>query len=332
MAPDVDTMKVLMTGSSGFIGTHLVKALLAKGKDVCGLDIQAPTAPTAGFRFERCDILDADGLTRVLADYKPHAVVHLAARTDLNGKGMPDYAANVEGVKNLVGAVTATPSIRRCLYTSSQLVCRIGYVPGLEDDYKPGTLYGRSKVLTEKIVRDHDGGGVTWSILRPTTIWGPGMNPHYQAFLWLIQKGTYFHTGRRPLWKSYGYVGNTVFQFAKMLEAPAEVVHRRLFFLADYAPLSLRAWTNAIQKEMGARPIPTVPVLFAKGLAAIGDGVKLLGNKRFPLNSFRLNNILTEYQVDLSATRAVCGEVPYSVDDGVKATVAWFLGKRGKSR
>jgi nucleoside-diphosphate-sugar epimerase len=319
--------RILVTGSSGFIGTHLVRTLVKHGYSVLGLDIIYPKTKIDNAQWLRCDILKADELKNVLYNYKPQAVVHLAARTDLGGKTTDEYAVNVEGVKNVVRAIAATPSIQRCIYTSSQLVCRIGYVPKQENDYKPSTIYGESKVLTEKIVRDNDGGGMTWCIVRPTTIWGPGMNPHYQRFFNMIQRGWYFHVGHRRLYKSYGYVGNTVFQFVKMLEAPAEIVHRRLFFIADYEPLSLRAWTNAIQKELKARPIPTVPVVFAKLLAAIGDGMNLLGYKRFQFNSFRLNNILTEYQIDLSATKAVCGELPYSVDDGIKATVAWFLGK-----
>jgi hypothetical protein len=52
-----------------------------------------------------------------------------------------------------------------------------------------------------------------------------------------------------------------------------------------------------------------------KTLARMGDGLDAAGWKQFPLNSFRLNNILTEYQFDLTATKAVCGDLPYSFKD-----------------
>jgi len=167
-------LRVLVTVSSGFIGTHLVKTLLTKGKEVCGLNARLPVAPVAGFRLEQCDILAADSLAKVLADYKPQAIIHLAARTDLYGKDMPEYAANVEGVRNLLIAVGITPSVSRGIYTSSQLVCRLGYVPKDDHEYCPNTLYGESKVLTEEIVEQQDGGGKKWCPVRPTTVWGAG--------------------------------------------------------------------------------------------------------------------------------------------------------------
>jgi hypothetical protein len=44
----------------------------------------------------------------------------------------------------------------------------------------------------------------------------------------------------------------------------------------------------------------------------------------FPFNSFRLRNILTQYQFDLTAAKAVCGPLPYTIEQGVKETAAWF--------
>jgi nucleoside-diphosphate-sugar epimerase len=283
-----------------------------------------PAFPTNGFDFVQCDILNASELGQVLSDCQPQAVVHLAARTDLDGKNMSDYAANVEGVQNLVKAVANTPSVQRCIYTSSQLVCRVGYVPKDEQEYCPNTFYGESKVLTEKTVRQQGGGGVEWCLVRPTTVWGTGMRPHYHRFFKLIRQGHYFHTGYRPLHKSYSYVGNIVHQYQKFLEAPAELIHRKTFYLADYQPISLRAWADAIQRELGARQILTVPELLAKVAAITGDVINVLGIKAFPVNSFRLNNILTEYMFDLSATEQVCGALPYTMEQGVKETVPWI--------
>src|SRR6185503_17868585 len=103
-------------------------------------------------------------------------------------------------------------------------VCRVGYVPKADDDYRPSTLYGQSKVRTEQIVRAADGGGVEWCIVRPTLVWGPGMGPHYRRFFRMITEGRYFHVGAKPLYKSYGYVGNVAYQFAKLLEADRSVI------------------------------------------------------------------------------------------------------------
>lgn len=324
MLLQTDKSKILITGSSGFIGSNLVSDLVRQGYLVTGLDVETPHFPPTGYSFNQCDILDMDHLINVLSTETPDAIIHLAARTDLDGKCVSDYAANVEGVQNLVKAVANTPSVQRCIYTSSQLVCHVGYVPKDEQEYCPNTFYGESKVLTEKIVRQHDGGGIKWCLVRPTTVWGTGMRPHYQHFFKLIRQGRYFHTGRRPLYKSYSYVGNIVYQYQKFLEAHAELIHRKTFYLADYQPISLRAWADAFQRELGARQVPTIPEPLARVAAITGDVINALGFKAFPFNSFRLNNILTEYTFDLSATEQVCGALPYTMEQGMKETVPWI--------
>ncbi len=60
----------------------------------------------------------------------------------------------------------------------------------------------------------------------------------------------------------------------------------------------------------------------ARMLARCGDAVNAVGMRKFPFNSFRLNNVLTQYQFDLKPTEAVCGPLPYNMEQGVAATVA----------
>jgi hypothetical protein len=110
----------------------------------------------------------------------------------------------------------------------------------------------------------------------------------------------------------------------RLLEAPADAIDRRVFYLADYDPIGLEAWADAFQVVLGAPPIRTIPVSVARTAARLGDLLNFLGAKRFPFNSFRLNNVLTAYRVDLSSTRAVCGDLPYTMLDGVAETARWL--------
>lgn len=126
---------------------------------------------------------------------------------------------------------------------------------------------------------------------------GPHMSAHYQRLLHLIRKGLYFHCGKSKLYKSYSY----------------------------YEPLSLRDYANGLAEEMGSPRIPDFPKAFVRVLALFGDLINKLGFSGFPFNSFRLNNILTSYVFDLSETRTVCGELPFSQADGIRATARWFL-------
>jgi nucleoside-diphosphate-sugar epimerase len=267
-------------------------------------------------------------LRAALNRVQPDAVVHLAARTDLaETLSVHGYAPNVDGVRNLIEAIRATRSVKRAIFTSSQLVCRVGYVPASETDYAPDTPYGESKVISERIVRDEDGGGAAWCLVRPTTVWGPGMSAHYQRFIRMVEAGRYFHVGKEPLFKSYGYIGNVVRQYEKLLVVPRDWIHRKTLYLADEKPMSLPAWADAIQSALGAPPIRTLPVALARFLAAGGDIVNRLGWRSYPFNSFRLKNILTQYQLDLTETVRICGPSVITMEEGVADLVAWYKSR-----
>ena len=293
-----------------------------------GLDKNPSSVPNIDEQIT-CDILDQPALVSETRRIAPDALIHLAARVDLNEtRDLNGYAANIDGVRNVIRAVKQTPSIHRAIYTSSQLVCRVGYASVSDTEYCPNTFYGQSKVMTEKIVREENGGGVEWCLVRPTTVWGPQMSPHYQNMLRLIRKGKYFHCGKGKLYKSYAYVGNIAYQYARLLTVQAAAIHRKTFYLADYQPLSLREYTDGLAREMGAARIPTLPLGIARMLALAGDTINACGFKSFHFNSFRLNNILTEYVFDLTSTKAACGPLPFTQEDGIKATAKWFLSQR----
>jgi len=318
-------MRVLVTGSSGLIGRWVGKRLDAEGVEWAGLDKEPKKADQGSAIHFHTDLRDGRAVKRAFQTFRPSALIHLAARCDLEGRRIEDYEVNHGAVELLCDVVRRTPSLERCIFTSSQLVCRVGYLPRHDTDYCPDTIYGESKVATERIIRRHGGGRGTWCIARPTTVWGPHMNTHYQSLLRHIQNGRYFHAGSGALMKSYAYAENIAYQYFRLLEAAPGDVHQRAFYLADYEPPSLRAFVNKLADEMNVRRPITVPLALARMLAWSGDILGLTG-ARVPYNSFRLRNIRTEYVFDLSKTRGVCGELPKSFEEGVRDTVNWYLG------
>jgi nucleoside-diphosphate-sugar epimerase len=173
-------------------------------------------------------------------------------------------------------------------------------------------------------VRTSDGAGREWCLVRPTTVWGPGVSPHYQRFLKLVKAGLYFHVDPGPLYKSYSYVGNITHQYFQLLQAPTEAIQGRTLYLADYSPIDLVSWCNAFQRSFGARRIPVMPKALVHLLAYAGDALGACGIREVPFNSLRLRNMLTQYQFDMRETEAICGPLPYSIEDGVKATTDWI--------
>jgi GlcNAc-P-P-Und epimerase len=318
--------RILVTGSAGFIGGHVCKALIDAGYHVLGLDLEPAVIEHAAYIHRICDIRDSEALITAFREFGPVAVIHLAARTDLDGQSVSDYDSNTVGTTNVLSALRATTLTSRLICTSSQLVCKIGYTPSHDRDFAPDTAYGESKVLTEQICRSEDGGGAEWCIVRPTTIWGPRMNPHYLRFFKLIRRGLYFQIGSEPRFKSYGYVGNTAHQFLQLLTAPAASIHRKVFYLADYEPLDLNAWASAFARELGAPAIRRLPRAVATIGARVGDLFVKLGFVSWPFHSRRLRNVMTAYQFDLGETRKVCGPLPFHVQDGVRQTARWVEG------
>jgi len=168
------------------------------------------------------------------------------------------------------------------------LVCRADYLPKSDEDYYPPNLYGKSKVMGEKIVRQKAKElPCSWVIVRPIGIWGPWFDTPYKEFFLTIAKGLYVHPGKRGAVQTLGFVGNTVYQLHKLAIAPDEEVHGKVFYLGDLPSLNLRDWANLIQQAFDARKIPTVPLWTLKIAAKGGDLAKFLGWKNPPLTSSR---------------------------------------------
>lgn len=318
-------MRILVTGGSGFIGTNYIELLLKSGEaEFINLDFKSPRNIAHKKFWNECDILDALRLEKIIKDFKPTHVVHLAAKTGLDEKKLSEFAANIDGVKNMVRILREVPSVERAIFTSSLLVCRMGYVPKHDTDYQPTTLYGQSKVEGEKIVRAHKDLPYAWTIIRPISIWGPWGEEPYRNFFKAIAQGWYFHIGSGHYRRSLGYVGNTVHQIHQILLAPIEKVDRKTIYVADDRPADLYDMANMIQKTVGVRNIFHVPLWMAKLAARIGDGCKAAGWHSVPLSSFRLNNIRTEYVFDMQPIMEVSGPLPYSLKTGVEQTIEWL--------
>lgn len=317
--------RVIITGGSGFIGTNLVSYFLDEGWEVFNFDIIEPRNQSHRPYWKKVDLLNHSLLLTETKQCSPSVFLHFGARTDLGETAnLAGYAANIEGVRNVVDVIRSTSSIRRVVFASSQLVCKLGYIPKNEFDYLPSTIYGQSKVLTEKIIRSADNVNATWTIIRPTSIWGPWFDVPYKSFFNAIARNLYLHPRGLTTLKQWGYIGNCVFQIHKIINAPQELIHKKTFYLADYIPLILRDFADAVQKKVEAKPIKTIPANLMKTTARIGDICKKLGWKNPPLTTLRYHNIVTNEIQDLTPLEAIASPLPFSIDNGIDVTVNWL--------
>ena len=203
-------MRILITGGSGFIGTNAIEAFSKDATALLNYSMHAPLNPEQTPYWCAGDILDATATTGAFQEFRPTHVLHLAARTECDEKTTVEkgYRANTEGTRNVLEAIRATRSVQRAIMTSSQFVCAPGRLPVNDIDYFPETVYGESKVVTEKLTREANL-PCCWSIIRPTNIWGPWHMRYRLEFWRVVGRGLYVHPVHEPVIRCYGYV-NTV--------------------------------------------------------------------------------------------------------------------------
>ena len=130
--------------------------------------------------------------------------------------------------------------------------------------------------------------------------------------------------------KTYGYVGNSVYQIEQLLFNETPDKNNKVFYIGDESAYEINEWADEIASELGFK-VPTAPVWLVKCLAKFGDFLGLFGI-HFPMQSFRYENMTNDGTNDLSNTYAYTLKNPYSRLEGIRATIAWIkkYEKNGK--
>jgi dihydroflavonol-4-reductase len=169
-------MKAFVTGSTGFLGSHVARALLSRGAELRLLVRAASRVDNiAELNAERAvgELRDMESLKRGMAGCE--VVFHVAADYRLwavNGQEL--YDSNVEGTRNILNAAQAS-GVRRVVYTSSVATMGFGNTGGMTDEATPVSLsnmisdYKRSKFMAEQLVLEAARGGQNVVIVNPTT-------------------------------------------------------------------------------------------------------------------------------------------------------------------
>jgi nucleoside-diphosphate-sugar epimerase len=321
MPKSVAQRRVLITGASGFIGTHVIERLkVDAAMTLTNIDIAAPHLGSHKRLWKQTNVMDEQSLHETIVNFEPTDVIHMASRTDTNGRTLSDYNVNIAGTRNVLRELRRYPGTRFIL-VSSQFVVGPGRTAERDDDYRPHTLYGKSKALAEDAARSGDFGGC-WTIVRPTNIWGP-WHPRYPAECWrVIRRRLYLHPGRQPVIRSYGYVRNVAEQIASILALPEPAVHGRTLYLGDH-PIDVFDWVDAFSRALTERPTRVVPRPVLASLALCGEIAKWLGLAA-PLFRSRYRSMTEDYPTPMWPTFQLLGSPPISLEEGVSETVAWL--------
>jgi nucleoside-diphosphate-sugar epimerase len=311
-------MKILITGSSGYLGRYIVGAALEKGHSVVGLDVKPSGVAHAAFREIIGDITDLK--VARLAAAGCDAVFHLAAalaQFERDEKRM--HEVNVRGTENALAAALEH-NARKFIYTSSVEVYGINVpVPCTEGaPIAPICRYGRDKVESEKLCRDYLTKGLDITVFRPPTINGPGQNePFLVSQMEGISKGkaTLLPGGGKTRLQmvDVGDVSSAIFLALDNPRSKGLAMNLG----SDNVP-TLRAMAEALYKHAG-KP-PKFIIINASVARAI---VTLLAALHIsPIEPQHLEIALRDYVFDSSLAKEVLGWIP--AKDDIQSSIAAY--------
>lgn len=324
----MDRMKVLVTGGSGFLGSHVAEQLSQAGHTVRALVRKSSNtkflAGLSGVELAYGSVEDKDSVAKAAEGVD--AVIHSAGL--VKAKDVAEFdATNVQGTRNLLEvALDRRKEIRRFVFVSS-LAAHGPSTDGSPNpdghEPTPVTNYGRSKLAAERlVVAAKDDLAVT--AIRPPAIYGP-RDTEFIAFFEALKMGviTQMGGGKQKLSIVHGADAAR----ACILATQKDHQSGRAYFIEDGGTYTVDEMASLFQEGTGKRavriPVPT-PILYA---AAFGNEllVKMTGKARI-FTRDKVNELLAPHWVCSSAPiREELGWAPtLAWAEGSKATAAWY--------
>lgn len=166
--------RALVTGATGFIGTHLCRRLVADGWTVGGLcRASSDTSPLADLdlAWEVADVRDREGVHRAVEGYD--VVFHLAGVGLLSADAETVYAVNYEGTRAVLDACAAH-DVERVVFAGTAGTRRASGVADETDVASPVGAYQLAKARAEQLANDRAAHGLDVVTALPTSVFGPG--------------------------------------------------------------------------------------------------------------------------------------------------------------
>jgi nucleoside-diphosphate-sugar epimerase len=306
---------ILVTGAMGFIGSHLLPLLEQKNHQIA-IALRNPSNDSYK-NYLVGEIDDHTSWEKPLQGVD--IVIHLAARAHILNESVANPEAefdrvNTQGTINLVQQ-SIKAGVKHFIFLSS-----IGAVTTLSNNIinesspcNPDTPYGKSKLKAEQAIEKLcQNSSMTYTILRPTLVYGPNNPGNMERLLALTAKNLPLPFASINNSRSLVYVGNLVDAIMTCIDHPN--ARNQTFIVSDGEDLSTPELIKRIGKAMGKSPLllPFPPGLLKFGTKIIGKGN--LGDR-----------LLGSLQVDSSKIRTMLNwKPPYTVDQGLQTTADCF--------
>lgn len=326
---------LLVTGASGFIGSFIVEHALQRGYTVW-----AAVRPTSSrryltdprIRFVELDLDHEDRLRRQVEEHRrEHGpwefVIHAAGATKCADADDFDRVNHL-GTRRLVSCLLEARALERRFVLVSSLsvtgpVHERDYAPITADDEpRPNTAYGRSKLAAERFLAATE--GLDYVVLRPTGVYGPREKDYF-----LMARSVKQHVdtaaGLRRQIITFIYVRDLA---EAALQACDYGPSGRVYLLSDDNEYSSRDFSRLLQEALGVRFVLrlSVPLWVLRAVCAVSGRLAARRGKASTLNPDKYNIMKQRnWKCDIDPAIIELGFRPeYNLERGVTETVAWY--------
>lgn len=324
-------MNILITGATGFIGRHLIRALVRKGFHCTCLVRTGSVVDEIGkldnIKIVYGDITDKRSLPKCIQDVQ--VIYHLAAQVGY--WGVPDekfFAVNVEGTRNLL-EIAHESNVQHFIFCSTPGVQGKGYMYASEKlPYNPPHIYEFTKAEAEKTILAFKEKKVNpqVTILRPDFVYGPGdlrRLPLYRA----IKNKKFFLIGDGMTTLHPTFVGDAVEGFCLFPNNP--ISFGQTYNIAGPHVLTVKEYIRTIAETLKV-PLPRlrIPIPLALSFAIICETASQISGKA-PLLSLSKVDFLTKHHgCDTSKAMEQIGyRAKVDLKAGMRRTINWYSGE-----
>ena len=323
-------MKILVTGGTGFIGTHLIERLVKEGHQVRCLAKDR----------RNIELLESLGVETVIGDLNNginfrsvlggvEIVYHLAGIT--RAKQYREYhEGNYLATKNFLAMCARYRNgLKRFVFVSSQAASgpsQDGELISEDTPYHPVSHYGRSKMLAEQEVLKHRG-DLPVTIVRPAAVYGPRDRDMFQ-YISLIRNHLQPLIGFQKKWLNLIYVEDLVKGLILAAQHPGG--EGEIFYLGSDGSYSTDEIGDTIANVLHSRRIRLhIPHSVVFTIGALAEGIGKLSGKQIFFNIQKVRESVQPFWVfSIKKAKIVLGFQPrVSLREGMRRTYQWYTSQ-----
>jgi len=318
-------MKVLVTGSEGFVGKELVANLIAAGHEIDGIDRAKAVNPS--YKLHRIDLKN-----EILLDPASYdVVVHCAAaKGDWDISDEEFYEDNVIATENLLNYVRKC-DVKKIIHFSTVAIYSRDVTDGSESTkIEPDSVYGQTKLDSEILIRKYaEESGIPTVVLRPSVIYGRDNYANMFNLIQQLNRSLPFQINPVGITKSHVSVRNVVDVVLRFSDPSYSVNGLEIYNLTERPYYDLNNMIRIICDELGVKPprvnLPIWLVAIPFGILEF-FGKLLKKDTGFTLDRLRKFSSSTHYTSEKLWSQT--GKQKYSSESELRDMVKWFKERK----